>query len=416
MRLRAWRETWMWLALGACGAPAWISDHSGPQVSVFETPPLAQAKYVAIVGKQEGRGPPPAIEIERGSFQCQELLRLLQDGTRCEYDAPAPCEAAQRTCDLAVGKLLRDQTGFVLVVDGTGPRWRSGQELLAAALPVDTPAKALLAVWVTGTYDVAITNGRVRAVKGGFEVVGESSSTDGDCGVSPPRVTVTNYRNVIFVDAKGSLRVRDKWVTDRYNVADPCHPHGRRPEGFADVTTRGWLRAMHHEAESVRAFERIARELLAYGAPSELCQAAEQAARDERDHAERCARLAGTRATIARDELPVRSLVDFAIDNASEGCVGESYAALIATTQAQTTFEPDVRAHHVAIAADELTHAALAYAIAEWLDGKLTAEERARVRAERDASLVALAAAPDVEIGLLSAVAGMAALTHDSRS
>jgi hypothetical protein len=137
----------------------------------------------------------------------------------------------------------------------------------------------------------------VRQVAGGYEVVASTSTTDSKCGGSDARETVTNYRIIAFVDAKGALTVRDKVVSHRYDVADPCHPMGRRPEDFADIASGGTLRghlrrAMHHEAESVRAFERIARELRAHGAPRRAVSRGRRRRARQRDHAERSARLA----------------------------------------------------------------------------------------------------------------------------
>jgi hypothetical protein len=388
-----------------------------PKVSVFDAPPLAGATYVATIEEGDFGNPGPNVAIEKGSFQCRRLVELL-DRAPLSDDEARYAQEAEKTCDRAIGKLLRQPDGFLFIVDGQGPRWLSAQQVLATAAPIDTPAKALLAVWVTGTYELGWEDGKrfygsheagiVRAVAGGFEVVASTSSTQSHCGDAREKETVTNYRHVIFVDATGAIREREKVVSHRHDISDPCHPLGRRPEDFADIEARGWLRAMHHEAESVRAFERIARELRAHGAPDELCEAAAQAACDERDHAERCARLAGARATIASDELGVRSLVELAIDNASEGCVGESYAALVAATQARTAADAVVRAHYAEIATDELAHAALAHAIAGWVDGQLTPAERARVRAAREAALVELAAAADVAVPLLRVVAAVA--------
>lgn len=407
MRLRAWRDTWMWLALSACGAPAWATRSSTPKVTIFDAPPLKGATYVATVDGGDFGHPGPHVAIEHGAFQCRILVDLL----RREQENQDPIAAQTKTCDLETARLLRQQGGFVFIIDGKGKRWLSAPDVLAAAQPIDTPAKALLAVWVTGTFDLSWGNGKryyggiedglVRAVKGGFEVIGSTSETDSDCGGSHPRQRVTNYRHTLFVDDKGAIREREKVVSHRYDIADPCHPLGRRPSDFADVSSGGTvrghlLRAMHHEAESVRAFERIARELRAHGAPAELIDAAEAAAREERDHAERCAALVGTSLEIATDALPVRSLYELAIDNAREGCVGEAYAALCAVVQAKAAATPALRAHFAAIATDELAHAALAHAIASWLDGNLDALERARVAVAREDALRVLAASLDM--------------------
>lgn len=403
----------MWLAVSACGgAPAWTKRPAAPPVSVFDAPPLASARYVATVEAGDFGHPGPRIGIEHGSFQCRQLVEMLRD-QRIADPQEQPEEPyvadAKRTCDIATATLLRQRAGFVFVVDGDGAaHWLTAEQVLARAAPIDAPAKALLAVWVTGTYEIGwfdgarsygdLEHGIVRAVPGGFEVAASTSTTDSDCGGSHPRETVTDYRHTLFVAAGGQITERAKVVRHRYDIADPCHPLGRRPSDFADVESGGTvrdylLRAMHHEAESVRAFERIARELRAHGAPDELCRAADEAACDERRHAERCARLAGVPVAIARDELPVRPLRELAIDNVREGCVGESYAALVATVQASAALVPALRAHFAAIAADELTHAALAHAIADWIEPQLSTEDRGQVRAARMAALHELAVA-----------------------
>ena len=412
MKLRAWRDTWVWLAVSACGAPAWMTKSSSPKVSVFDAPPLAGATYVAIVEHGDFGHPGPHVRIEKGSFECSPLGEMMQQ-SRNGYESDDDVLAlAKKKCDPAIATLLREGAGFVFVVDGSGPRWLSAEQVLAAALPIDSPAKALLAVWVNGKYELTWStkvtyhggpeDGRVRQVSGGYEVAGGTSVTDSDCGGAESRQTVTNYRHTLVVDAKGAVSERSKVVSQRYDIADPCHPMGRRPADFADIssggTVHGYLvRALHHEAESVRAFERLARELAAYAAPDELIRATEQAARDERDHAARCAQLTGVPLAIACDDLPVRSLIDIAIDNAREGCIGESYSALVNVVQAQHATDARLRDHFAAIAADELTHAALAHAIAEWLDGVLSPDERAQVRAARDAAVGELAATLDVQ-------------------
>jgi hypothetical protein len=279
----------------------------------------------------------------------------------------------------------------------------TGADLIAAASPIDTPAKALLAAWAQDKYDLGwgdgkryyggVEDGRVRAVPGGFEVAGSTRLGRG-CGT--PGTIERRYRVTLFVDAKGTVTVRDRVEISRDTITQHCHPLGRRPEDFIDVSCDYLARAMHLEAESVRAFLRIARELRAHGAPDELADAAEQAARDEIDHAERFAALLGTQASIATDTLPIRSLRELAIDNATEGCVGESYAALVATVQAQSTSTPELRAHFAAIAADELAHAALAHAIADWIDTVITDDDRAAIAVARTAALAELAASCDV--------------------
>jgi rubrerythrin len=207
---------------------------------------------------------------------------------------------------------------------------------------------------------------------------------------------VTNYKLTLFVDSAGTVTEREKKVSNKYDVADPCHPMGRRPADFVDLASGGTahghlVRALHHEAESVRAFTRIARELEAHGAPEELVQAARKAARDERRHAALCGNLTNESPEIAHDDLPIRSLLDLAIDNAREGCVGETYAALANVMQSRDARTPELRAHFSSIAPDEIEHAALAYAIAEWIADQLDDEERQEVRKAVDVAVRDLA-------------------------
>jgi hypothetical protein len=78
-----------------------------------------------------------------------------------------------------------------------------------------------------------------------------------------------------------------------------------------------------------------------------------------------------------------RSLEAFATENAIEGCVRETYGALVATWQAREAGDPLVRAHMARIAKEETTHAALAWRADAWARGKLAKDARARVEAAR---------------------------------
>jgi hypothetical protein len=57
----------------------------------------------------------------------------------------------------------------------------------------------------------------------------------------------------------------------------------------------------------------------------------------------------------------------------------------MATGDAQSHPDPEIRRAMQRIAPDETRHAALAWTIAQWLDTKLNDGARARVRAARDA-------------------------------
>jgi hypothetical protein len=172
---------------------------------------------------------------------------------------------------------------------------------------------------------------------------------------------------------------------------------GRVPEGLAvrrrreDDPTARWLAEVAYlEAASVDAFAILSRELSAHGAPTRLVCAARRAERDERRHARVMGRLA--RRAGARSEAPrvkrgvVRSLERLALENAVEGCVRETYGALLAQWQTHSAADAHMRDAMKAIAADETRHAELAWAVARWAEPRLLREERRRVhRARREA-------------------------------
>jgi hypothetical protein len=70
-----------------------------------------------------------------------------------------------------------------------------------------------------------------------------------------------------------------------------------------------------------------------------------------------------------------------ATENAVEGCVRETFGALVAHHQAAHASDPVIASAMRTIAEDETRHAALAWAIARWADARL--DERARVRVAR---------------------------------
>jgi hypothetical protein len=178
---------------------------------------------------------------------------------------------------------------------------------------------------------------------------------------------------------------------------------GRRPAGLRAPRTVGGNTALgrylaeaaHLEAASVPAFRRLADELAGHGAPARLCRAARRAARDEARHARqvtRLARAAGARPPRVSLAPPrPRSLAAMAAENAAEGCVRESFGALLAWWQAATA--ADAGARHVAarIAPDESQHASLAWEIDAWAHTRLPPAARDRVRAARDRAVAKLA-------------------------
>jgi hypothetical protein len=174
---------------------------------------------------------------------------------------------------------------------------------------------------------------------------------------------------------------------------------GRKPAGLEEPAfERGagafadyFARVAHLEAASVHAFRGLRRDLERFGAPSSLARAARRAEQDERRHARVMARFArrfGGNAPRARvRSARARSLEEVAHENGVEGCVRETYAALIATWQAARATDPEIAREMAAIAEDETRHAALAWAFARWAEEHLDDSARARLRTARDAAV-----------------------------
>ncbi len=173
---------------------------------------------------------------------------------------------------------------------------------------------------------------------------------------------------------------------------------GRLTQGYdspkyrGSATTGDRFAAMAFlEAVSVHAFERLERELAAHGANAEMLNDVRRARRDEIRHTAITARLARERGASIRmpdapKHAPIRRLLDVAVENAVEGCVRETYGAVLGLVEAETAADPSTRRAMRSLAIDECRHAELAWAVHAWALPQLTSVERLRVEtAMRDA-------------------------------
>ncbi len=194
-------------------------------------------------------------------------------------------------------------------------------------------------------------------------------------------------------------------------VFDTCAEGGRRS---AELVTRGdcdtidpiagwYARMAHSEAASVTSFLRLQVELRRHGAPPELLARLWSAARDEVRHARAMRRLAR-----ARDVEPTRprheprsdrTLEELARENAVEGCVAETWSALLCAWQARHCPSRELAEILRGIATDETRHAELAWEIDAWVRARLDADARARVDAARRDAAARLVAKADTEGG-----------------
>jgi hypothetical protein len=172
--------------------------------------------------------------------------------------------------------------------------------------------------------------------------------------------------------------------------AEPQHYCGRRPEGFEAHAAIGeseldvLARFAALETASVAAFLRLARELAHHGAPRSLVDRARRASRDEVRHARALVALGAPPSTPLADEGPCRDLEAIARENAVEGCVFETFGALVSTLQAERAETARLRRAFGGIARDERRHAALACDVDAWCASRLSLAARARVDAARE--------------------------------
>ena len=183
------------------------------------------------------------------------------------------------------------------------------------------------------------------------------------------------------------------WYENTCGRNSACHASLGRGMGASAVAR--WLAfSAATEAASIRSFLTLRRELRSVGAPSDLVRRAHRAAREEARHARWMLRLArdrGGRVEWPRTvQLPLRDLEVIATENAVEGCVYETWAALLNRHQAVHASDAEVRAVMTRVAADETSHAELAHDIDRWAMNALPRAARARVKEAKRAAVRAL--------------------------
>jgi hypothetical protein len=284
---------------------------------------------------------------------------------------------------------------------------------------IDTAQEAALLAFAS-KYDLSCSDlerGAVRTnADGSFNVVGTRGYA---CGAN---TAVTRF--VLQVSASGEVKEVSSHIIER---GSPNCAIGRRPAGLRaaegvaceDVLGRHFATAAHLEAASINAFLRLREELALHGADVALQEAALVSAMEEVLHTDVSTRLAHRFGATPRapevETLPPRSLFAVALDNAVEGCVRETFGALVAHHQALHARDAEVRSIMTDIAEDETRHAELSWAIDRWARERLPASERealreaqreavATLRAEMaaplDATLVTEAGMPSPEVAL----------------
>ncbi|NNB86475.1 ferritin-like domain-containing protein [Corallococcus exiguus] len=278
---------------------------------------------------------------------------------------------------------------------------------------IDTPEEAALLVYASGHalcgYP-AYERGKVRALPdGSFSVV---SIQDYDC-----ETNVYETRHDLTVTPSG---VVTEVGTFPLKEGTPDCVVGRRPVGLQgagdggceDARGRYFARAARLEAAAIHAFLRLRDELAMHGAGQALQDAALTSAADEVRHTEATLRLAhrfgAMPAPPAVTDLPLRPLDEVLLDNTVEGCVRETYGALVAHHQALHAHDPEIREAMARIADDETRHAVLSWDIDAWATPGLSTEARAALHEARRQAIAVLRAEVAVPLDPeLSADAGL---------
>lgn len=408
-----------------------------------ELSPAAQLDYIVLRNElvRQGNvvGDGGAVDPDAGlTLVSHEVTDVEAFGEPCKTASdPATCKKA--LADLRVitppasgsGKDCIDrqftpagcQALYVVYTSGDTVRAvRTPDELRAALGPIDTADEAWLMARLAG-YAVKCDNAPEAAgivpsaTKDADGYVLEGIQDTGQCGpVVRMKVRVTTGGQVS--------------VLETVNLASPPCAIGRRPDGLAcdaravHVATSAvgdfFSRAALLEDASVHAFIKMAEELSHHGAPRSLARKARRSASEERRHTRvtrRLARKYGARPVAAKvDPRPVRELRAIARENAVEGCVRETYGALLAAYQARAAADPDVRAALAQIAADEARHAELSWEVHAWATARLADDERREIDVAMRAAIAELSRELETEPApSLARDAGIPS-AHDARA
>ena len=313
--------------------------------STAETPNQDAGKDAAEAGKDVGTGPETGAEAGLPEAAC--------GGCGCGGGPAVPSGNATpaEACSMAVGIYSGSDVAYGPACEAFCSKLNNGGG---------------------GSYGCTVPQAYVTA----YDTVQNDAGTDGGVDAGP---TCPAWSGDVVIGCS-------------YNCT------GRRTEGVAGLdacagATTGSVLAerAYLEAVSVHAFATLERELAAHGAPASLLRDVRRARRDEVRHTVMMSRLArrfgGTpRAFEAPPASATRSLFAIAVENAVEGCVRETYGAVVGLVEARVSRDPDVRRSMRSIAADECRHAELAWAVAAWVLPRLTAAERDAVeRATQDA-------------------------------
>ncbi len=397
--------------------------------AVAQAPAIDTSGFVQVsddIDTLKGLSPSLKVDvIERR--QLRHRHKEIQQHAEVTKGTPCATAKKKRKCRAAFKELKPEQgfgfecalphggcfsTYFAITSGDTVKALTRSEDLRSFLAPIDTGHEATLLVQTYGFKTGSQKKGGsgVRpASAGGFEVLATTGHT---CG---PDTALR--RHLLHVSPEGEVRELSQ------DILEPGNPKcivGRRPSGLVSLEGtsssasigRYLAAAAQLEAASVASFQKLARELECHGAPARLVRKAIRSAADEVRHAERtweiAARFGATFAAPVIAPTPVRDLLEVALENRVEGCVRETYGALLAHHQAAYALEGELQALMQAIAGDETRHAALSWEVDEWVSSRLTGPEQEALQDAQRAAIAALrfeAAVPLAEE--VHALAGM---------
>jgi hypothetical protein len=357
-----------------------------------------------LVPKLKPKPPVDYLELRldyySGRPEVHEIVSTGQTGTPCATAKdPAKCKTA---LDDAIPKGTSGGE-YLVYTRGDDVGTVRGKDVVAFLGPVDGPEEAAMALVYPLTENTSTAAmlpdcdpAKFIKTNAGWETTWVRT------GLCDER-----HETAYLIDAAGTTTVTKQTdVPPKPNCQRPFL--GRRTDGVAlsfdpgalpHGADRFFAECTEMEAASVHAFHRLDEELAALGAPRAhpLRRRARRSARDEARHARTMRSLARrfgparARSRPASAAQGARSALALAIENAVEGCVFETWAAVVASFQAANAPDPVVRSAMRTVARDETRHAALARDVDRWLDGVLDADERAMVERARAAAVAELA-------------------------
>jgi hypothetical protein len=359
---------------------------SGSTSMTFDTNLCDGGRYEPFVGLTLAPGL-DYFELRQRERSVGEMS-LGAAGTECATASDKPTCTTARSTATATAPSWLTAYGFVgdaisrvgITTKGDTVTTISDPSALGAVLaPIDNPKDAAFLLFAVGR-SISCEGNNATKTATGYSV---KARTGQGCGSRDDIV-----EHVYAITTEGVVTETSSTVIEKGN---PNCTAGRRPDGLVAAAPRDWddpvgrffAEVAHLEAASVLSFARLAGELQMLGAPAALIDAAHASREDEVRHARMTSKMAkrfgAEPATPRVTETSMRSELAIALENAVEGCVRETYGALVAHRQAAAASDESIRCMMQVIAEDETKHAGLAWDVAAWLEPRLTVDERVLV-------------------------------------